>query len=57
MIEITEVSGGRFYCSKCGASFVGTWHGPKELMTCIVCKQLLFEQEKRELAAGGETDD
>lgn len=48
-VRITEVFGGRFYCGECGNSWVGTWHGPKEKITCLVCGKLLYSEEISEM--------
>jgi len=39
-----SVIGGRFSCESCGATWVGSWHGPRNQMTCLVCKKLLYPE-------------
>lgn len=44
-----EVYYGSFYCENCGASWWGTWHGPKNKITCVKCeKPISSEAAKRE---------
>lgn len=45
MSKIIQVTGGRFYCDTCGKSFVGTWRGPVEEMTCPFCKSPMRDEE------------
>lgn len=40
-VRFVEVVGGRFYCDNCGRSWTGTWHGPREEMTCRWCDEPL----------------
>jgi hypothetical protein len=42
-VSFVRVVGGRFYCDNCGRSWVGTWHGPKEEMTCRWCDKPIAE--------------
>lgn len=49
MAQVTEVHGGRFHCNDCGISWVGTWHGPKEKITCVQCSKVLYSEEISEM--------
>jgi len=46
--QFIEVFGGEFCCDSCGARWVGTWHGAKKDITCIVCGKLMYEDEDEE---------
>ena len=56
-MSYVEVIGGRFHCDECGAAWVGTWHGPRELMTCRYCERPLKDEPPRAggASSGGET--
>lgn len=44
---ITPVFGGKFSCTTCGCAWIGTWHGPKEDITCIVCCDYIFPELRK----------
>lgn len=42
--KVITVVAGTFTCDHCGRSWVGTWHGPREEMTCAWCEKPMHAQ-------------